>query len=235
MFFAAQWFSQLGLKRLKTTGQSANHKGAWALVLSPVFILVVAALGILIWQQGLPRFAGNEDQVFLRRNISSAVLLLGPGLAVTLWKRNIYLSSFVFGLCINIWAIVIGDPVGCMTLWVGLFFLADPVSHWLGGPSIITDWREGRWGRFLALFAGGILCGLLWEFWNYWAITKWTYHLDFIGSIQQYKYFEMPWVGFLGFLPFAIECWAVLNVIIALGTKLHLRVAEPLPTDDAVV
>jgi hypothetical protein len=235
MFFAAQWFSQLGLKRLKTTNRAANHKGAWALVLGPVFILVAVAMGILIWQQGSPRFVGIEDRIFLQRNLASILLLLGPGLAVTFWKRKIYLSSFVFGLCINVWAIVIADPVGCMTLWVGLFYLADPVSHWLGGPSLITDWREGRWGRFLALFAGGILCGLLWEFWNYWAITKWTYHLPFLGEFENIRYFEMPALGFLGFLPFAIECWAVLNVIIALMEKARLRIAEPLPDVDAVM
>ena len=45
----------------------------------------------------------------------------------------------------------------------------------------------------------------------------------------------MPVLGFLGFLPFAIECWAVLNVIIALMEKANLRIAEPLPDVDAVM
>jgi hypothetical protein len=57
--------------------------------------------------------------------------------------------------------------------------------------------------------AGGAVCGLLWEFWNYWALTKWTYHLPFLGATEQYKYFEMPLVGFLGFLPFGVECWVM--------------------------
>jgi hypothetical protein len=122
-----------------------------------------------------------------------------------------------------------------MTLWVGLFFMLDPIAHHLGGPSLIRDWLEGRWGRLLSLFAGGALCGFCWEFWNYYALTKWTYHLDFVGPLEAYKYFEMPWIGFLGFLPFAVECWVALNVIVAVMEKMKLRVAERLPDDDAVM
>ena len=76
---------------------------------------------------------------------------------------------------------------------------------------------------------------MLWEFWNYWAIAKWTYQLPFLGALEQYRYFEMPWVGFVGFLPFAAECWVVLNTIIAVLEKSRLRVAEPLPDEVAVM
>ena len=85
------------------------------------------------------------------------------------------------------------------------------------------------------MFAGGATCGLLWEFWNYWAVAKWTYHLPFLGELARWRYFEMPLVGFLGFLPFAAECWVMLNVIIAGLGRLGLRVAEPLPDDAAVL
>jgi len=46
----------------------------------------------------------------------------------------------------------------------------------------------------------------LWEFWNYWALTKWTYTVPFFGNV---KIFEMPVLGFLGFPPFAVECWVM--------------------------
>ena len=57
-----------------------------------------------------------------------------------------------------------------------------------------------------ALLAAGLICGFLWEFWNYWALTKWTYTVPYFGDI---KLFEMPVLGYLGFPPFAIECWAM--------------------------
>ena len=58
----------------------------------------------------------------------------------------------------------------------------------------------------LALLASGFVCGFLWEFWNYWALSKWTYTVPYFGNI---KIFEMPVLGFLGFPPFAVECWAI--------------------------
>jgi hypothetical protein len=58
----------------------------------------------------------------------------------------------------------------------------------------------------LALLASGLVCGVLWEFWNYWALTRWTYSVPYVGSL---KLFEMPVPGYLGFPPFALECYAM--------------------------
>ena len=58
----------------------------------------------------------------------------------------------------------------------------------------------------LTLMAAGMICGLLWEFWNYWAGAKWIYTVPFT---RHSKYFEMPLLGLLGFPPFALECFAM--------------------------
>jgi hypothetical protein len=56
----------------------------------------------------------------------------------------------------------------------------------------------------------GLCCGLLWEFWNYWALTKWTYTVPYAG---EFKLFEMPVLGYLGFPPFALEAFAMYNFL----------------------
>jgi hypothetical protein len=56
----------------------------------------------------------------------------------------------------------------------------------------------------------GAICGLLWEFWNFWALTKWVYDIPYVGWL---KVFEMPILGFLGFPPFAVECYVMLNTV----------------------
>ena len=91
-------------------------------------------------------------------------------------------------------------------VWLGVIFFLDPVNHRLGAPSLIAEWEEGRLGRTLALLAGGAACGLLWEFWNYWAGAKWIYAVPILGDI---KLFEMPVLGFLGFPPFCLECFVL--------------------------
>jgi len=141
----------------------------------------------------------------------------------------------LIGVAFAVFPHVIRSPIGTLTLWLSVLLVLDPVNHWLAVPSIIGDWRAGRWGRTIALVAGGATCGLLWELWNYWAIAKWTYHLPFLGSLEQYRYFEMPLLGFAGFLPFALECWAALNTIIWVLDRLHLRVAESLPDEWTVL
>jgi hypothetical protein len=89
-------------------------------------------------------------------------------------------------------------------VWLGAIFFLDPINHRLGAPSLIAEWEQGRLGRSLALLAGGAVCGVLWEFWNFWAGAKWIYVVPILGDV---KLFEMPVLGFLGFPPFCLECY----------------------------
>ena len=91
-------------------------------------------------------------------------------------------------------------------IWLSFILLVDPLNALRGSPSITGDLARGDWNRLLSLLASGLLCGFLWEFWNYWALSKWTYTVPYFGHI---KIFEMPVLGFLGFPPFAVECWAI--------------------------
>jgi hypothetical protein len=91
-------------------------------------------------------------------------------------------------------------------VWLGFIFLLDPLNFRLGLPSLIGDFAQGRISRFFALLASGFVCGWLWEFWNYWAAAKWHY---IFPILQHWKIFEMPIPGYLGFLPFALECFTM--------------------------
>ncbi len=93
-------------------------------------------------------------------------------------------------------------------VWIGFIFLVDPINRWLGAPSLLRDWENGQPGRTYALLLAGAVCGLLWEFWNYWAHTKWIYAVPILSEL---KIFEMPVLGFLGFPPFAVECYVLYN------------------------
>jgi hypothetical protein len=140
-------------------------------------------------------------------------------------------ASLLAGAAMLAWVILSRAPITNYVLWTSLVFLLDPINYWLGRPSMFRDWERGWFGRTLAAFAGGLICGFLWEFWNYWALTKWTYHLPFLGRAEQYRYFEMPLPGLLGFIPFGIECWIMWQMI-----RIPLDgLAEPLPSDRALL
>jgi len=95
-------------------------------------------------------------------------------------------------------------------IWIGFFPLLDPLNASLGGRSLLQDWEKGDYGKTFRLLAAGLICGLLWELWNYWAGSKWVYTVPWVGQV---KLFEMPVLGFLGFPPFALECFAMVEFI----------------------
>jgi hypothetical protein len=103
-------------------------------------------------------------------------------------------------------------------VWVALIGMLDPINALSGQPSVVGDLRQGDYRRLMALLVSGGLCGVLWEFWNYWAVSKWTYTVPYLGNV---KIFEMPVLGYLGFPFFAVESWAI--YVLARGTILGMR------------
>jgi hypothetical protein len=95
-------------------------------------------------------------------------------------------------------------------VWLGLFFLIDPIVRLLGGRTISAQVARGRWDTIVALFFAGITCGFFWEMWNYWAMPKWVYHIPYV---DQPKFFEMPLLGYGGYLPFALEVYAAVQAL----------------------
>jgi len=101
-------------------------------------------------------------------------------------------------------------------VWGATFFLLDPLVKLLGGRSLIAAWLNGERREHLCLLAAGLLCGLWWEAWNYLATAKWVYTLPVLNFG---KIFEMPLLGYLGFMPFALECAVMYNFMRALEAR----------------
>ena len=99
-------------------------------------------------------------------------------------------------------------------LWVGVVFILDPLIYRRNRvASLLGQAAQGSYARFLRLTLAGLVCGVLWEFWNYWSGAKWIYAIPFFNY---WKVFEMPLVGYLGFMPFALECyllWQLLHLV----------------------
>ena len=128
--------------------------------------------------------------------LAGAFLLIAPLLAP---QR---LSSYLFG-----------------AVWLGFIFFLEPINYWLGGQSLWRDLRQGFPSRLLSLFGSGLICGIFWEFWNHWATARWVYT---VPILPEWKIFAMPVLGYLGFPPFAVECF-VLFAFIALLINSILR------------
>ena len=102
-------------------------------------------------------------------------------------------------------------PDYCFPLiWVGFTLLLEPLNYQFGGKSLLKDLEEGNPQKIYLLLIAGVICGFLWEFWNFWALSKWVYTVPFFEKV---KGFEMPFLGFLGFPPFAVQAYVMYNFI----------------------
>lgn len=120
--------------------------------------------------------------------------------------------SVAAGLAMLLWPILWPSQYLAAPVWLGFIFLLDPLNARAGGESLAGDIRAagGVWsglrGRGANLAAAGLICGVLWEFWNFWARTKWLYD---VPILPQLKLFEMPVLGYGGFPAFALECFTM--------------------------
>jgi hypothetical protein len=130
---------------------------------------------------------------------------------------------FIFiGLVLTV-APVIWPRYFFAAVWIGPIFLLDPLLEHFGIENLsLTLFSKNR-RRVWSLLLGGLLCGVMWEFWNFWAGSKWIYSVPFVG---QWKIFEMPALGFLGFPPFALECWIFYHLLRAIPQKMNSRSAR---------
>jgi len=115
-------------------------------------------------------------------------------------------AAVIAGAAMLLAPILYPSPYLAAPVFLGFIFLLDPLNARAGAESILGDWRQGRTARLVNLLVAGLVCGLLWEFWNYWAHTKWIYNVPILPHV---KIFEMPILGFGGFPPFAVECFVM--------------------------
>jgi hypothetical protein len=127
---------------------------------------------------------------------------LKPGPVIAADKRTTS-AFFILG-----WAMLslmlIWPKIFFPFIWLSLYFIFEPLNVWLGNRSL-ADWtRNGDWRPVISLWLGVLLTAFFWEMWNYFSYPKWL-HI-----------FEMPALGYGGYLPFALELYAIYHLIVGL-------------------
>ena len=118
-------------------------------------------------------------------------------------------------------ALTVALPEYCFALaWVFAFLLCDGINYLRGYNSFMGNFHEGHMEQFVSTILSGLICGFLWEFWNYWSLTKWVYSVPFF---ERGKVFEMPLAGYVGFLIFSLGTIAFKNFLDGTGTKAPWR------------
>jgi hypothetical protein len=95
-------------------------------------------------------------------------------------------------------------------LWLSPLLIITSLQRLGGRSTILSSVRCGSWHRIYLLALAALVCGFFWELWNFRSMAKWIYTVPFVG---QFRVFEMPVLGYTGYLPFGLECAVIADML----------------------
>jgi hypothetical protein len=101
-------------------------------------------------------------------------------------------------------------------VWLAVYFILEPLNAWRDRRTLLDDTARGDWRPVVGLWLGCLICGFFWELWNSLSYPKWTYDVPFAGFG---RVFEMPILGYGGFLPFSLELYALYHLLAGLAGR----------------
>ncbi|MBI2817792.1 MAG: hypothetical protein HYX72_12715 [Acidobacteria bacterium] len=161
----------------------------WPAIFETAALLRAIDLAGSDWSRDGERACAN-----IPRSFDTLSIIAGAAMLVTPLLMPAAIRPYLFGF-----------------VWLGFILFLEPINCRIGTESLWRDWQRGRRSRLIALLGAGAICGILWEFWNYSAMARWVYVFP---MFQEYRVFAMPLPGYLGFPPFALECFAMFAVLI---------------------
>jgi len=125
------------------------------------------------------------------------------------------------------WIILVLSGVGLMAIgiypdylfplvWISPLLIIVSLQSIMGEPHIFSYSDPDQWQQVATAALAALVCGFFWEMWNTYSLAKWEYSIPFV---HRFKIFEMPLLGYAGYLPFGLECLAVGQMIEKLINK----------------
>ncbi len=163
-----------------------------------------AAFCTLSFSTVMPAVFGTAEWVGTWKRVRR----LGPGLAVL--KTPTFLSG-LFAAGVIMLLLVLAQPeIFFPLVWVSIYCILEPLNAWLGNRSLLDDLARGDWRPIIALSVGCLICGFFWEMWNFYSWPKWIYRIPYANF---FHLFEMPLAGYLGYIPFSLELFALYHFV----------------------
>ncbi len=95
-------------------------------------------------------------------------------------------------------------------LWLAPLLILGGLQKLLVGETLLAPLARGDWRPLLQPALAALVCGLLWELWNSGSLAKWHYSIPYV---ERFRIFEMPLLGYAGYLPFGVECALVMDLV----------------------
>jgi hypothetical protein len=120
------------------------------------------------------------------------------------------------------WTMILGSAGGLIGIglwpdyffplvWIAPLFLIVGMQLGLGDETVFSAAGRGDWRLLWITALAALICGLFWELWNSRSLAHWEYAIPFT---HRFQLFEMPLLGYAGYLPFGLECLVVVQLFI---------------------
>ena len=103
-------------------------------------------------------------------------------------------------------------------LWVSPLLILISLQALSGRAHVLSTVAKGDWRPVIAAATAALICGFFWEMWNFFSLARWTYNVPLVHRFQM---FEMPALGYAGYLPFGLECTALAGLVESLVCRLE--------------
>jgi hypothetical protein len=94
--------------------------------------------------------------------------------------------------------------------WAAVYFILEPLNYKLKNRTLFDYTIKGNWSPIVVLAFGALICGFFWEMWNHFSYPKWIYDTPMVNFLHV---FEMPLLGYIGYIPFSLELFAIYNFV----------------------
>ncbi len=153
----------------------------------PFSTVLPAVLGTTEWLTTFSRVSAGLDN-FVRLRLPRSRLFAGTliGLsalllsAMSMWPRFMY-------------------PV----VWLAPVMLIVGLQIAIGTRGVLKRMERGDWRQAWCAALACLICGVFWEMWNAYSLAHWEYTIPYT---QRFHIFEMPALGYAGYLPFGLVC-----------------------------
>ena len=95
-------------------------------------------------------------------------------------------------------------------IWISPLLILICLQTLLGERHVLSALPDGDWHVIVCSALGALICGFFWEMWNFFSLAKWEYQIPFVHG---FEIFEMPLLGYAGYLPFGLECAALGEIV----------------------
>ena len=97
-----------------------------------------------------------------------------------------------------------------MFVWIAPLFIIVAARYLMGQSTVFSSLAQGDWRPLVLPAMAALVCGFFWELWNSHSLAHWQYNIPYVDA---FYLFEMPVLGYAGYLPFGMVCLAVAELL----------------------